>query len=209
MLAERLRQLREERGFSQESVAKRINISRAAYGFYEAGKRDIGTVALQTLADLYDCSVDYILGITDVRKRSLRVNATNCVPIPVVGVIRAGTPVLATENTEGYVLVTREEAENGDFFYLRVAGDSMTNARIADGDLVYVRQQNDVDNRDIAVVMVDGENATIKRVLKTADGIILQPESPNTAHIPLFYHRGEGDFKIIGKVLHVKFKVGG
>jgi repressor LexA len=82
----------------------------------------------------------------------------------------------------------------------------MANARISDGDLVYVRKQDDVDSRDIAVVMVNGEDATIKRVIKMDDGVILQPESSNSAHLPLLFRRSD-DFKIIGKVMHVKFKV--
>lgn len=206
MLKERLKQLREERGLSQAKVGMYLHLTTAAYGYYEQGVRNPHTEVLEKLADLYDCSVDYLLGLTNVRKRSVRVGESNSVPIPVLGVIRAGMPVLAAENTEGYILVTREEAANGEYFYLRVTGDSMTNANIREGYLVFVRKQSDVDNRDIAIVMVNGEDATIKRVLKTDDGIILQPESSNPAHVPQFFRKGD-DFRIIGKVIHVKFEV--
>lgn len=206
MLAERLKTLREERGLTQADLGELLHLSSTAYGYYERGERDPSTETLQALADFYNCSVDYLLGLTDVRKRSVRVGAGNSVPVPILGVIRAGTPVLASENIEGYVLVSPDEAANGDYFYLRVAGDSMANARIREGDLVYVRRQSEVDSRDIAVVMMGNEDATVKRLIRTDDGIILQPESPNAKHVPAFFPRGRGDFRIIGKVLHVKFK---
>lgn len=209
MLGDRLRQLREERSLAQADLGKLLSVSGAAYGAYERGERDPSTETLGLLADFYDCSVDYILGLTNVRKKSIRIDDKNAVPVPVIGVIRAGTPVLAAENIEGYVLVTPEEAQDGeDYFYLRVSGDSMANAGIHDGYLVYVRRQPDVDNRDIAVVIVDGENATLKRIIKTPDGVILQPESNNPKHVPVFFKSMTDDFKIIGKVLHVKFQVG-
>jgi repressor LexA len=207
LLKDRLRQLREERDLSQRDVAEMLHISVAAYGFYEQGRRDPGTEALNTLANFYGCSVDYLLGLTNVRERSIRISEQNSVPVPLIGVIRAGVPIMASENIEGYVLVSPEEARNGQYFYLRVSGDSMNNARIFDGDLVYVRQQKDVDTRDIAVVIVDGENATVKRVIKSDDGIILQPESTNPTHVPQYFKSNDPELRIVGKVMHVKFKV--
>lgn len=208
LLKDRLRQLRQEHNLTQSDVARNLHMSASAYGYYEQGIRDPSTESLQILSQLYSCSVDYLLGLTNVQKQSVSITANNTVPIPVLGNIKAGVPVLASENIETYALVTPEEARNGEYFYLRVSGDSMANARICDGDLVYVRRQEDVDSRDIAVVMVDAENATIKRVIKTDDGVILQPESSNPQHVPLYFRRG-GDFRIIGKVIHVKFSING
>ncbi len=204
MLKDRLKELREERGLSQQDVGDVVNLTHAAYGYYERGDRDPSTETLAKLADFYDCSVDYILGLTNVRKKSIRIDEKNAVPIPVLGVIRAGTPILASENIEGYVAVTPREAADGDYFYLRVTGDSMNNAGIKEGYLVYVRRQDDVDHRDIAVVIINGDDATLKRIIKTESGIYLQPESSNPAHLPMFFTGGKGDFHIIGKVLHWK-----
>ena len=129
------------------------------------------------------------------------------IKIPVVGCINAGMPVYAAENIEGYESVLMEDVGLGDeFFYLRVSGNSMINARIRNGDLVFVRKQDDVESGEIAVVMVDDETATLKRVIKKQDLIILQPENPE--YSPLIFSSGERSrVRILGKVVHVKFKV--
>lgn len=129
------------------------------------------------------------------------------VRIPVLGAVHAGLPSFAVENIESYETVDPSEISPGyTYFYLRVEGDSMINARIYPGDLVFVRKQEDVENGDIAVVMVDDENAALKRILKKNDLLILQAENPKYA--PLVFTPPEKKrLRIIGKVLHVKFKI--
>lgn len=159
-----------------------------------------------SLSETLNCSVDYLLGKNQIS------NALNSpkqtIAIPILGVIKAGEPIIAIENVEGYEYVDANETKGGEFFYLRVNGDSMINARIFDGDLVYVRKQSDVDSGDVAVVLVNGYEATLKRVLKTDDSIILQPENPK--YKPMVFGRKEiesGYIEIVGKVIHVKFKI--
>ena len=127
--------------------------------------------------------------------------------IPILGAVHAGSPALAIENIEGYEVVDASEiSPSHEYFYLRVQGDSMINARIHHGDLVFVRKQDDVASGDIAVVIIDNESAVLKRVLKKGNIIILQSE--NNAYEPMVFTSAELDhIHIIGKVIHVKFKI--
>ena len=129
------------------------------------------------------------------------------VRIPILGAVHAGQPTLAVENIEGYETVDASEISTGyDYFYLRVEGDSMIHARIYPNDLVFVRKQSDVESGDIAVVIVDEDAATLKRVLKKDSNIILQAENP--AYPPMVFSTADSSgLHIIGKVLHVKFQV--
>jgi len=125
---------------------------------------------------------------------------TGAVSLPVVGTVRAGALSLAVEEIEGYFSIdlARLPAENA--FFLRVRGDSMIRAAILDGDLALVRPQATAENRDIVVAMVDDE-ATLKRFYRKRDHIRLQPENPAMA--PIIIRKGEGEVKIIGKVVGI------
>ena len=98
--------------------------------------------------------------------------------VPVVGRGPAGQPALAVEDIEDYIMVPRELAEGGEFFALRVRGESMINAGILSGDYVIIRRQPEVENGEIGVALVDGEDATLKRIYVEDDGKVrLQPEN--------------------------------
>lgn len=116
--------------------------------------------------------------------------------IPLLGAIACGEPILAVENIEDYVNIPKQLA--GDFA-LRCKGDSMINARIFDGDLVYIRQQDTVDSGQIAAVLI-GSEATLKRVLIYPDHIVLEPENP--MYKPLaFWHEEMNEIRILGKAV--------
>lgn len=101
-------------------------------------------------------------------------------PIPLVGVVSCGIPLLAEDNIEGYIDTPVQDITTGEtYFWLRATGDSMRNVGIHEGDLLLIRQQNDVDSGDIAVVAIDGDDATLKRVIKKENALILQPENPS------------------------------
>lgn len=128
--------------------------------------------------------------------------ASNIIPmpekrqVPLLGTIACGEPILATENIEDYVAIPKELP--GDFA-LTCKGDSMINARIFDGDIVYIRQQDTVENGEIAAILIDNE-ATLKRVKFHADRIILEPANP--LYDPLVF-RGEdmNNLRILGKAV--------
>ncbi|MGN1139511.1 MAG: LexA family protein, partial [Ruminococcus sp.] len=97
--------------------------------------------------------------------------------IPVLGTVRAGYPSEAIENILDYEEISEEMARNGEYFALSVKGDSME-PRFTDGDVVIVRKQEDINNGDIAIIMVNGDEATIKKVQKFEGGINLIPSNP-------------------------------
>ena len=101
-------------------------------------------------------------------------------PVPIVGVVSCGVPLLAEDNIEGYYETSLQDITTGEiYFWLRAKGDSMINVGIHEGDLLLIRQQNDVDSGDIAVVSINSDEATLKRIIKKENAIILQPENPS------------------------------
>ncbi len=126
--------------------------------------------------------------------------------IPIVGTIRAGMPIFAEENIEGYEYDDVPEGE--DCFFLRVKGDSMMNARICDGDLVLIKRQPCADDGQIVACLVNGDEATLKRFYQQGDMVILKPENP--AYNPIIVPCADFDSgyaRIIGIITEVKFKV--
>ena len=116
--------------------------------------------------------------------------------IPLLGSIACGEPILAEENIDEHIKCPDDVQAD---FCLRCKGDSMIGARIHDGDIVYIRIQPDVENGEIAAVLIDDE-ATLKRVYKKAESIILQPENP--AYEPLIFVREEiNQIRILGKAI--------
>ena len=120
--------------------------------------------------------------------------------IPIVGRVRAGIPILAQENIEGTMVIDRALARRfKDSFFLRVVGDSMIDAHIKDGDLVLVNPQPNVLNGEIAVVLLNGEEATLKRFFKEGDTIRLIPYNPSMK--PIILKAADTEVKIVGKVV--------
>jgi repressor LexA len=131
------------------------------------------------------------------------VHAPHSVPLPVVGVVRAGALQPAVEDIEGYFAVDRAHL-NGGAFFLRVKGDSMTDAAILDGDLALIRPQPTAANGEIVVAMVDGE-ATLKAFYRERGHIRLQPRNPEME--PIIVGNGK-DVAIIGKVVGIYRSIG-
>lgn len=113
--------------------------------------------------------------------------------IPVLGKVAAGTPILAQENIDNYMSVPVDLLGQGNYYILRVQGDSMIEAGILDKDYVIVHEQQDASNGDIVVALLEDE-ATVKRYYKMADHIRLQPE--NSAMAPIITQ----EVSILGKV---------
>lgn len=120
--------------------------------------------------------------------------------IPIVGGVRAGEPILAIENIEGYLNLDRGLASSEDVFLLRVQGDSMIEAHIQDGDFALVKPQPNAENGEIVVALIEDE-ATIKRIFRKRDLIRLEPANPNME--PIAVRKGEKRVTIIGKVVGI------
>ena len=168
---------------------------------YEAGKREPDFETLEVIADYFNVSMDTLTG----RKQVEHISPFRLVSHPRLGTIACGTPILAEQNIEGYDQVP-------DFvkcdFTLLCKGDSMVNARIHDGDIVCIKQ-GDVENGQIAAVLIDGEfdaEATLKRV-RFGDGVItLWPENPS--YEPLVFSGPDtARVHLIGPATHFISKV--
>ena len=209
--SERFKLLRKERGLSQAALATELGFTKSSVNMYERGDREPGLESLETIADFFNVDMDYLLGKSDVQNRFLYTPASdaesvalpdNIIPrpvtytVPLLGTIACGEPILAAENIEDNVEVP--EHIHADFA-LRCKGDSMINARIHDGDIVYIRQQPAVNNGEIAAVLI-GDEATLKRVYVYEDHVVLQPENP--AYEPLVYFKDAMQaVRILGKAV--------
>lgn len=203
-LGDKLREAREEKGLKQNYVAGLLGITNQALSNWERGERDPDTPTLHRLAEIYNVSTDWLLGRIDAYSEFMEA-ITPCGPtvkIPVLGTIRCGDPKLADQEILGWEQVPAHEVQDGDYFYLDVAGDSMTGSRIYPGDRVLIRKQPTVDNGQIAVVLVNGENATLKRVKRVEEAIILYPDNPK--YEPQIYKAQ--DVMILGLVRKVEFR---
>ena len=199
----RLKTLRTDAGLSQQDLAIKIGLSKSSVNMYERGEREPSLETLEAIADFFNVDIDYLLGKTDVRNRyASAIAANNVFPMPKLrklprlGTIACGEPILAEENIEDYDSVPENIKAD---FTLKCKGDSMINARILDGDIVYIRQQPDVESGEIAAILI-GNEATLKRVYKYENKIVLQPENPK--YEPLVFVDEElNQIRIIGKAV--------
>ena len=133
----------------------------------------------------------------DNRNRAIRLNASRSTLVPLVGTVTAGKPITAIEDIAGYISFVPNKNYSGQLFALKVRGDSMINAAILDGDVVIAEQMPVVANGEIAVCLVDGDSATVKRFYKENGGYRLQPE--NDTMEPIY----SDNVAILGKVVAV------
>ena len=180
----RIRARREELGISQEELAKRLGYkSRSSINKIEKGENDIPQSKIVAFAQALQTTPECLMGWAQPTATALP-NIPNIFPlktkkVPLLGTIAAGTPIYAEENFDGYSESTEDVHAD---FCLKIKGDSMIGARINDGDIVFIRKQPDVENGEIAAVLIDGE-ATLKRVYKKNGSLVLQAENPKYAPI--------------------------
>jgi SOS-response transcriptional repressors (RecA-mediated autopeptidases) len=181
---DRLKKLRDDKNLTQTELGKAFSISDATINRYEKNQRQPDTDTLNKLADYFNVTVDYLLGRSDFKSNvpdgAIKVNGF--VRIPVLGVIRAGEPMYAEQNIIDYEYVATLHLPQGECFFLKVVGDSMNLSNIVEGSLVLVRVQEEVENGEIAVVLVNGDDATVKRFYKNGNTVTLMPNSTNQAH---------------------------
>lgn len=192
--------LRKQAGVTQQALADYLGISRQAYANYENGNRSPDYQTLKKLSSYFSVSVDYLLG------NALNPKTHNGIKIPVYGSVAAGIPIEAITDIEDYEEITEDMARTGNFAALKIKGASME-PRMVDGDVVIVKLQNDVLNGDIAIVMVNGDEATCKKIKKTPEGVMLISINPN--YEPMFYTNQEIEekpVKIWGKVVELRAK---
>ena len=215
LLGSRIKSRRVELNMTQGDIAEAIGVAVSTIQRYETGSiQKIKLPVVEAIARHLRVNANWLVGKSEVME--LSVNAEPTLPsnameydlsklhrIPVLGRISAGLPLYADENIEGY---TYTDLNGGaEYFALRVTGDSMNALRINEGDIVIVRKQPEVENGEVAVVLVDGENATLKRFYQTESSITLMPQSTNPTHVPQVYDPAKTRVDVLGKVVKVEF----
>ena len=201
-ISKRLLQLIEDNDISYGELSKKTNIPKSALQRYATGETEkIPITRIEVIAKALNTTAQFIMGWDENESYNndiFSIPGINPIPKtykrPRIGTIACGEPILAEENIEAYDDIPDNIKCD---FTLICKGDSMVNARINDGDIVYIKQQSQVDNGEIAAVLIDNE-ATLKRVYIYEDKVVLQPE--NTKYPPFVYTKEDmNNIRILGK----------
>lgn len=191
----RIKLLREKMGLTQENVAKRIGVATQTIFKYE--KEIVTNIPLeniQKLSEVFSVSPAELMGWNN----SLDLIPVRMRTLPLMGEIACGKPITAEQSYDGY---TTADSDMKVDFALRCKGDSMINARIYDGDIVFIREQDIVDNGEIAAVVI-GDEATLKRVYYYPEDNKMVLSAENSAYAPLVFQGEELEsIRIIGKAI--------
>lgn len=195
-VGERIKEIRKEKGISQNRLAKKAGIGQSTLSAIESTTQSPGIETIQLLANALRVTPSFLMGEEEQTHDKKW--------IPVLGNVVAGLPTEAIENFDDDWEELSEDMMNDgyEYFALRIKGDSMS-PRMQNGDVVIVRKQSDIETDEIAVVKVDGEDATVKKVRLTDDGIWLLPSNP--AYEPMYYSRNE-EISVLGKVVELRAK---
>lgn len=205
--SERLKELRHQHQITQTELGNHIQVSKSAISLYEKGQREPPQGTLLALATYFGVSVDYLLGKETASTESAP--ATNLViadeRIPVYGKIHAGEPAYASQRIIGYTPATSDIIDQygqANLFALQIEGDSMSKD-MPDGYTAVFSKDAPIENGDIVAVLIDHEDATIKRFKETSMAVMFEPNSYNPIYKPIIFQKsGEQDFEILGKFLY-------
>lgn len=193
MIAKEIKSLRLARGLSQTNLARALDVRQSTVAMWENGKNNPGYEMLIKIADFFGVGVDVLCGEKETVTK-----------VPVLGRVAAGPPISATEDVIGYEEVSPELLRSGEFFALRINGESME-PRMKDGDVVIVRRQPCVENGEIAIVLIGQEEATCKRFYRYKEGISLVSLNPQYA--PMFFSEeelSETKIEVLGRVCELR-----
>ena len=196
MFSNVLKSLRKKSGYSQVELSKILNLSKSTIAMYEVGERKPDHETMKRISELFGVSMDYLYGK----------EKPSPTKIPVYGTVAAGIPLEAIQDIEDYEEITEDMARTGEFAALKIKGNSML-PRFTPGDVVIVRLQEDVNDGDIAIVIVNGDEATCKKIKKTPEGVMLISTNPD--YEPMFYTNqeiAELPVRIWGKVVELRAK---
>lgn len=191
-------------GMKPTELANRIGVDRSTVTRYLKGTRRISMEDIPKIASAIGVSpIDLLIEESEEKPSNIIEVSQRTVRIPVLGEIACGDPILAEANYEDYRTELEDRLPSGNLFYLEAKGDSM-HPEITDGSMVLLREQHDVENGEIAAVMVNGNTeATLKRIKKQDGMVILMPVNPS--HEPIFV-TDTNPARIIGKVIRSERK---
>lgn len=198
MFSKELKHLRLSKKLTQSELANELGISKSSISMYENNKREPDFETEELIADYFNVDINTLRGISSATSKG--------VLIPVLGYVRAGVPIEAVEEILDYEEISQEQARTGEFFALKIKGDSME-PKISEGDVVIVRKQSTVENGELAVVLVNGDDATVKKFYRSNNGVKLV--STNPKYDPFFYTPTEVDsfpVSVIGRVVELRAK---
>ena len=192
-VGQRIFEARKKRKISRKEIANFLQVHETTIKRYEDGDtKKLPTDKLEKIAKYLNTSIDNLMG--------WEVESSQGIQIPVLGTVTAGIPISAVENILDYEEIPQSWKTQGDFFGLKIKGDSMY-PEINDGDTVIVRQQSTANNGDTIIALINGDDATCKRYERTKTGLMLIPN--NSSYTPIFYTNEEIDslpVTVIGKV---------
>ena len=188
-------------GENQPDIAEVLGVTKSAVNAYFTGNKMPRMDRIKKLADHFGCNVSDL-----VDDKSIEDQVT-AVAIPVLGTVPAGVPIEAIQDILGYEEIPKIMADTGEFFCLRVEGNSMY-PLLYSGETIVIKKQETADNGDIVVALVDNEETTVKRLKKMSDGIILEAENPE--YNSLYFNEKQiqnEKVKIIGKAVESRKKL--
>lgn len=201
--------VRKKAGLSQAAFGQLFGAAQNTVCNWENGKREPDFDVLKQISEYFNVSIDYLLGKSSSElqwETTLGKPSPGAVRIPVLGRVAAGLPLYTAEEIIDWEEIPEAMAADGEHFGLKITGHSME-PRICDGDVVIVRRQDTCDNGNIAIVLINGDEATCKRVKVSDHGISLI--STNPEYEPLFYTKHEVEalpVRILGVVVELRGK---
>lgn len=214
MFYEQYCRLCKERGKSPSAAAIEMGISKSAVSTWKNLGRTPKIDQLQKVADYFHLTVDQLLDenknapvaksheSVDWKRRVGAIPCNAAQVAPLLGTVRAGLPMYAEENIEGYIPI--RQTDDAKYFWLNIRGDSMNAAGMNDGDQILVREQPEVENGEIAVVLVNGDEATVKTFRQEGTLVILTPRSSNPVHQPQVYDLKKTPVRVLGRVIECR-----
>ena len=202
-IVKRIKKRRLELKYSFQDLADKTNMSKSTLQRYETGTiKNLPLDKLEVLASALQTTPSYLMGWDEVKEEPKKKG----IKIPVLSRVAAGIPIEMIEDILDYEEISGDMAKHGEYFALKIQGDSMT-PRICNNDVVIVRQQDNAENGDIVITAINGDDAMCKRLQKYNDGIALI--SLNPQYDPIYLKNDEIDEKpvrIIGKVVELRGK---
>lgn len=193
-------QLLKMEGSTVYRVSKETGISASTFTDWKNGRSVPKADKLKKIAEYFGVSLDYLLnGAPELLPSQER-------KIPIIGEIRAGSPIITNESLLGYETAAVDETD--DYFYLKVQGDSMKDIGMIHGSLVLFRKQQYADDGDVVACLVGGDSATVKRFRRSQRNVYLVPENEDYSPIHLTTDDFEsGEARILGVAREIKIKL--
>lgn len=201
IFAENLRKQAAIAGENQPDIAEVLGVTKSAVNSYFTGTKMPRMDRIKKLADHFGCNVSDLIDDKTVEDQ------ITAVAIPVLGTVPAGVPIEAIEEVLGYEEIPKNMADTGEFFCLRVEGNSMY-PLLYSGEIIVIKKQESADNGDIVVALIDHADATVKRFKRVPGGIILEAENPE--YNSLYFNEKQIQnerVRIIGKAVESRKKL--